>query len=39
MLEGLTPERGAVICVGYHSRVSALGVLSHSSMGHGIEDK
>ncbi|MGA4934229.1 M55 family metallopeptidase [Streptomyces incarnatus] len=39
MLEGLTPERGAVICVGYHSRVSALGVLSHSFMGHEIEGR
>ncbi|MFF7240293.1 M55 family metallopeptidase [Streptomyces collinus] len=38
MLEGLTPEHDAVICVGYHSRAGALGVLSHSFMGHEIED-
>jgi D-amino peptidase len=38
MLEGLTPEYDAVICVGYHSRAGALGVLSHSFMGHEIED-
>ncbi|WP_369226435.1 M55 family metallopeptidase [Streptomyces sp. R39] len=37
MLEGLTPEHDAVICVGY-SRAGALGVLSHSFMGHEIED-
>ncbi|GAA2276094.1 peptide ABC transporter substrate-binding protein [Streptomyces ruber] len=38
MLEGLTSEHDAVICVGYHSRAGALGVLSHSFMGHEIED-
>ncbi|GGZ41707.1 M55 family metallopeptidase [Streptomyces bluensis] len=38
MLEGLTPEHDAVICVGYHARAGALGVLSHSFMGHEIED-
>ncbi|MDF3141563.1 MULTISPECIES: M55 family metallopeptidase [unclassified Streptomyces] len=38
MLEGLAPEHDAVICVGYHSRAGALGVLSHSFMGHEIED-
>jgi D-amino peptidase len=38
MLEGLAPEYAAVICVGYHSRAGALGVLSHSFMGHEIED-
>lgn len=38
MLEGLTREHDAVICVGYHSRAGALGVLSHSFMGHEIED-
>ncbi|GAA2587047.1 MULTISPECIES: M55 family metallopeptidase [Streptomyces] len=38
MLEGLTAEHDAVICVGYHSRAGALGVLSHSFMGHEIED-
>ncbi|WP_330280901.1 M55 family metallopeptidase [Streptomyces sp. NBC_00588] len=38
MLEGLTPEHDAMICVGYHSRAGALGVLSHSFMGHEIED-
>ncbi|WP_414505934.1 M55 family metallopeptidase [Streptomyces sp. NEAU-L66] len=38
MLEGLTAEQDAMICVGYHSRAGALGVLSHSFMGHEIED-
>ncbi|WP_328560818.1 M55 family metallopeptidase [Streptomyces coelicoflavus] len=38
MLDGLTGAYGAVICVGYHSRAGALGVLSHSFMGHEIED-
>lgn len=38
MLEGLTPEHDAMVCVGYHSRAGALGVLSHSFMGHEIED-
>ncbi|WP_432091351.1 M55 family metallopeptidase [Streptomyces sp. NRRL F-5630] len=38
MLEGLAPEHDAVICVGYHARAGALGVLSHSFMGHEIED-
>lgn len=38
MLEGLTGESDAAICVGYHSRAGALGVLSHSFMGHEIED-
>ncbi|MEU5977863.1 M55 family metallopeptidase [Streptomyces sp. NPDC047315] len=38
MLEGLGAEHDAVVCVGYHSRAGALGVLSHSFMGHEIED-
>ncbi|MFF0163666.1 M55 family metallopeptidase [Streptomyces sp. NPDC005263] len=38
MLEGLMPEHEAMVCVGYHSRAGALGVLSHSFMGHEIED-
>ncbi|MFJ8793238.1 M55 family metallopeptidase [Streptomyces sp. NPDC102462] len=38
MLEGLTAGHDAMICVGYHSRAGALGVLSHSFMGHEIED-
>jgi D-amino peptidase len=38
MLEGLTAEHDAMICVGYHARAGALGVLSHSFMGHEIED-
>ncbi|MFF5855788.1 M55 family metallopeptidase [Streptomyces sp. NPDC012751] len=38
MLEGLTGEYDAALCVGYHSRAGALGVLSHSFMGHEIED-
>lgn len=39
MLEGLTPQHDAAVFVGYHSRAGALGVLSHSFMGHEIEDK
>ncbi|TCC39834.1 M55 family metallopeptidase [Kribbella sindirgiensis] len=38
MMEGLTPEYDAVLCVGYHARAGVLGVLSHSFMGHEIED-
>jgi D-amino peptidase len=38
MLEGLTGEYDAVMCVGFHSRAGTLGVLSHSFMGHEIED-
>jgi len=38
MMEGLTPEYDAVVCVGFHSRAGTLGVLSHSFMGHEIED-
>ncbi|WP_030899515.1 M55 family metallopeptidase [Streptomyces sp. NRRL F-5126] len=38
MLEGLAPEHDAAVLVGYHSRAGALGVLSHSFMGHEIED-
>ncbi|QHA02658.1 peptidase M55 [Streptomyces broussonetiae] len=38
MLEGLSPEHDAMVCVGYHSRAGAPGVLSHSFMGHEIED-
>ena len=38
MLEGLAPEYDAAVFVGYHSRAGALGVLSHSFMGHEIED-
>jgi len=38
MLEGLDPEHDAMICVGYHSRAGSPGVLSHSFMGHEIED-
>ncbi|MEU0334019.1 M55 family metallopeptidase [Streptomyces sp. NPDC006193] len=38
MLEGLTGEHDAAVCVGYHARAGALGVLSHSFMGHEIED-
>lgn len=38
MLEGLTPQHDAAVFVGYHSRAGALGVLSHSFMGHEIED-
>ncbi len=38
MLEGLTREFDAALCVGYHARAGAPGVLSHSFMGHEIED-
>ncbi|MGQ4384033.1 M55 family metallopeptidase [Streptomyces sp. SAS_270] len=38
MVEGLTAEHDAMICVGYHARAGTLGVLSHSFMGHEIED-
>jgi D-amino peptidase len=38
MLEGLTSEHDAMVCVGYHARAGTLGVLSHSYMGHEIED-
>ncbi|MFJ9814205.1 M55 family metallopeptidase [Streptomyces sp. NPDC101151] len=38
MLEGLDAGYDAALCVGYHSRAGALGVLSHSFMGHEIED-
>jgi D-amino peptidase len=38
MLEGLDRSFDAAICVGYHARAGALGVLSHSFMGHEIED-
>lgn len=38
MLEGLDDGFDAMLCVGYHSRAGALGVLSHSYLGHEIED-
>lgn len=38
MLEGLTAQDDAAVLVGYHARAGALGVLSHSFMGHEIED-
>ncbi|ACU74718.1 peptidase M55 D-aminopeptidase [Catenulispora acidiphila DSM 44928] len=38
MIEGLTGAHDALICVGYHARAGAHGVLSHSFMGHEIED-
>ena len=38
MLEGLSGDFDAAVCVGYHARAGALGVLSHSFMGHEIED-
>ncbi|MFB0617046.1 M55 family metallopeptidase [Streptomyces sp. AGS-58] len=38
MLEGLTGEYDAALCVGYHARAGTPGVLSHSFMGHEIED-
>jgi D-amino peptidase len=38
MLEGLDGSFDAAFCVGYHARAGALGVLSHSFMGHEIDD-
>jgi D-amino peptidase len=38
MIEGLSSEYDAVLCIGFHSRAGVLGVLSHSFMGHEIED-
>ncbi|MFF0344968.1 M55 family metallopeptidase [Kribbella sp. NPDC004875] len=38
MMEGLTAEYDAALCVGFHARAGVLGVLSHSFMGHEIED-
>ncbi|WP_344209946.1 M55 family metallopeptidase [Kribbella sancticallisti] len=38
MIEGLGPEYDVVLCVGFHARAGVLGVLSHSFMGHEIED-
>ena len=38
MIEGLTGDYDAMLCVGYHARAGAHGVLSHSFMGHEIED-
>ncbi|MFL6114835.1 MAG: M55 family metallopeptidase [Catenulispora sp.] len=38
MIEGLGPGFAALVCVGYHARAGAHGVLSHSFMGHEIED-
>jgi len=38
MLEGLSGEFDATVCIGYHARAGERGVLSHSFMGHEIED-
>jgi D-amino peptidase len=38
MLEGLDGGYDALVCIGYHTRAGTLGVLSHSFMGHEIED-
>ena len=38
MLEGLDETFDAVVCVGFHARAGKLGVLSHSFMGHEVED-
>ena len=38
MLAGLDGSYAAALCIGYHARAGALGVLSHSFMGHEIED-
>ena len=38
MLEGLDSTFDAVVCIGFHARAGKLGVLSHSFMGHEVED-
>lgn len=38
MLEGLDESFDAVFCIGFHARAGKLGVLSHSFMGHEVED-
>ncbi|MEP7025730.1 MAG: M55 family metallopeptidase [Actinomycetota bacterium] len=38
MLEGLSGDFDAAVFIGYHARAGTLGVLSHSFMGHEIED-
>ncbi|WP_112246396.1 M55 family metallopeptidase [Kribbella monticola] len=38
MMEGLSAEYDAALCIGFHARAGILGVLSHSFMGHEIED-
>jgi len=38
MVEGLTGEFDATVCIGFHARAGELGVLSHSFMGREIED-
>ncbi|GAA2091167.1 hypothetical protein GCM10009801_56670 [Streptomyces albiaxialis] len=38
MVQDLDDGFGTMLCVGYHARAGALGVLSHSFMGHEIED-
>lgn len=38
MLEGLDKTFDAIVCIGFHARAGKLGVLSHSFMGHEVED-
>jgi len=38
MLEGLDKTFDAVVCIGFHARAGKNGVLSHSFMGHEVED-
>jgi D-amino peptidase len=38
MIEGLDKTFDAVICIGFHARSGELGILSHSFMGHEVED-
>lgn len=38
MLEGLDDSFDAIICIGFHARAGENGVLSHSFMGHEVED-
>jgi D-amino peptidase len=38
MLEGLDSDFAVVLCIGFHARAGSPGVMSHSFMGHEIED-
>lgn len=38
MLEALTSDYDAVMCIGFHARAGARGVMSHTFFGHEIED-
>lgn len=38
MIEGLDNSFDAVMCIGFHARAGRMGLLSHSFMGHEVED-